>query len=481
MRKIFLLIAIFLLLTCAMLVPADRLRVLGMEESQDQKRVVLMDLTHLQAIIDELKLAPDAVVNIELATDKGQSLALLGRFKKGTLKWAGKTEGEDKLAVKFSKEDFPLIQQKIKENAIRPGLRVQIAHTDTKVSSNKMSSVFAEVKMEKEKYTLKWTEVTFAQLADLEPLLKYPVKVEPGQEIKDNLQVTVSNNGTVAAENIQVRLALTQDKSQRQVPLKNGSATIAALEPGQSAVLQLPGPVKIPADTPPDKYQLGVIVDPDNRIPELDKKNNTYSGFLLVSAGAPKCITLDMADTQLIFQPNGYGLTILCNGKPISDGKDWRKCIIRPYIFQLRHASWPDFHWEINTMDRGVYQVRGAPFCKSGGRTEKEIRLPMRVEGGSRTTLPSRVTLQLDKTCLTYIPETNAFKIQAYGNQVAYLPSWKTCKMKSHVYQLKHALWKDFFWEINSFKRTVSMVTGGQFMKSGGTHTPLNVVMKVED
>ena len=453
-----------------------------MEESPDQgKRIVLMNLHHLQAIIDEFELAPDTAVNIELATVAGKPLAVLARHKKGNLKWAHKTGESDRLAVKLSKEDFPLVQQKIKENALRPGLRIQIAQTDTKVSSNKISSVFAEVKMEKEKYTLKWTEVTFAELADLEPLLKYPVKVKPGQEIKENFQVTVTNNGTVAAENVQVRLLLTQDKSKKAIHLKNGTGTIASLAPGQSAVLTLPGPVKIPADTEPDKYQLGVQVDPDNHIQELDKENNTYTGFLLVSAPPPKCITLDMADTKLIFQPHNYGLTILCNGKPISDGKDWRKCVIRPYIFQLRHASWRDFHWEINTMDRGVYQVRGAPFCKTGGQTEKEIRLSMYVVGGTRNSPPSRVTLMLDKTCLTYEPDSNAFKILAYGNQVAYLPSWKTCKMKSHVYQIKHALWKDFFWEIDAFKRVASMVTGGQFMKAGGTHTPLNVMMKVEE
>ncbi len=482
MKKIFLFIAIFLLLTCATIFSGNRLRVLGMRDAPDQgKRIILVNLDHLQAIIDEFQLAPKADVTIELATDSGKLLTILAKQKKGNLKWSHKTEGTNQLLVKLSKEDFPLVQQKIKENALRPGLRVQISQSSTKVSSSKISSAFAEVKMEKEKFTLKWTDVTFAELADLTPLLKYPVKVKPGQEIKKNLQITVSNNGTVKADNIEVQLMLTSDTSKEDIPLQNGFGTIASLAPGQSANLSLPGPVKIPANVRPDKYQLGVAVDPDNKIQELDKENNIYTGFLLVAAPPPKCITLDMANTQLIFQPNGYNLEILCDGKPISDGKDWRKCIIKPYIFQLRHACWRDFHWEINTMDRAVYQVKGAPFCKTGGKTEREIHLPMNVVGGSRHTLPSRITLSLDKTCLTYEPDTNAFKILAYGNQVAFLPSWKTCKMKSHIFQIKHALWEDFFWEIDSFKRVASMVTDGQFMKPGGRRIPLDVVMKVEE
>jgi hypothetical protein len=188
-----------------------------------------------------------------------------------------------------------------------------------------------------------------------------------------------------------------------------------------------------------------------------------------------------LPDTQLIYHPASFGLQIVCRGDILSDGKDWRKCQIRAYIHQLKHAVWEkDCHWEINTFERGIWRIKNAEFCKGGGDGD-EVKMKMEVHGGSKVFPPSELILKLSKTQLEFEPTTGKFRLHTFGDSIAYIPFWKVARLKAHLYQFNFTLWQDFFWEVDTFKKQVSRVTGGTFGKEGGTAAPLNLNVSVEN
>jgi hypothetical protein len=473
--------------------PLKLLRIKDPPEAVKGKNTLLVNVKDAETIVGDFKLKEQEFSGfIELADMNSKPLAKLARVKKGELKWSHKIHDNQFLVVKFNKEDYPVMLEKIKGGVLKPGLRLQTSESKTTVTSSKIDSPFAELKYEKEKYILKWREITFVESPDLSALIKYPVKVEPGQELLDDITITVTNNGTTAARDFTVELVLSSDE---KIPLKpaaqsktfaddmllsNGKKTVELLNPGESLSLKPGAAIRIPADAPPAKYYLGAVVDPENKIKEISKDNNTYAGFLMISMPAPKCVIVDMCDTRLTYEPTGFKLQVDCQGKLLSNGKDWRKCMIKPYIHQLKHLDWKNFFWEVNTLSQTVWKITGTPFCKTGGNA-RQIKAKVQVNGGSRTTPPTRFTILLADTRMELEPASRGFKIDAYDTPLAYLPLWHHCQVQPHLYHVKNALWPDSFWEVDCHKKQVNVIVGGKFCNPGGSATLLEIAVMVEN
>lgn len=492
MKKLFL--SVLIIFALFFTLSGQRLKLLEIKEPPGGagKHSLLVNVDHANAIIQHFNLK-DISGAVELADMEGNAVAKLGKVKKGTVKWSGKLEEGHYINVKFEKEYFPAILEQVKKKALKPGLRLQTTDVTAKISSDKYKRrYFITTEVKKETYTLEWKEITFSELPDLTVSLKYPVKAQPGDEMKNDISVIVENNGTAPAEKFDVDLVLSKDNKipvQPAVPsetftsgmlLENGRLSFSLLKPGDSITLNLENPIRIPADTLPDKYYLGAIADPGNTLKELDESNNVYAGFLLITVAAPERFFVDLPGTQLSYDPNTYDLKISCNDIMLSDGKDWRKCRIKPYVHQIKHVGWEDFLWEINTDERGVYQVKTPDFCKSGGKTDKELRLKMYVKGGSTTTMPSLITLDLPQTYMQFETEKGQLTIMSHDTQIAYFTFWKIYKFRSHLYQVKHDIWTDFFWEVDTFNKVVNVVKGVEFTQEGGTRTPLDLNVRVE-
>ncbi|MCK4834985.1 MAG: hypothetical protein KAT17_00020, partial [Candidatus Aminicenantes bacterium] len=339
---------------------------------------------------------------------------------------------------------------------------------------------------------LKGYKITFCELPDLIVDLTYPVKIVPGQALKEDLSITVKNNGALMAKNFDLDLILSKDQHvplkkapymevfQEDGLLKNGRKTISLLKPGEKQIMRLADPVIIPKNIPPGKYYLSAIIDSGNAIKEFNENNNIFMGFIIVNVREPRKITLDLVNTELIFEPSSYGLQILSHGIMLSDGKDWRKCRIKAYLYQIKHVGWKDIHWEINTIDRGVWEISGAQFCKTGGKAA-EMKIKMEVSGGSKFTLPARFKLSLPKTKIIYEPATKKMSALSSGNQIIYIPFWKVCKLGPQIYQFKNAIWKNFFIEVNTQEKKVYRVSNGHFCKAGGTMEPIPIEVMVEE
>jgi hypothetical protein len=445
----------------------DCLKLLKIEEPGKGKNKLDFRLEHVKAIVEGFNLE-GVTADIEFTDLEGTVLATLGKVKDGSIKWSHKVVKGTFLQVKFDKSNYPMVLEKVKEKSMKPGFRVQLD-------------------------TGQGCEITFAELPDLTVRMKYPINASPGQAIAREFSLTVENIGAVEAKDFNVQLVISSDiqiplqpaayseNFQEDALLEGGQSTVASIKPGESVTVSLPGPLKIPADTSPARYYLGALVDPEKKIEELNEENNTEKGFIMILVPAPKRITFDIPDVQLVYQPTGFSLKIVTQGTELSTGKDWRKCSIRPYIHQIKHATWEDFFWEVDTLDRSVWQVKGIKFCQKGG-TAKEVKIPVKVTGGSRTTAPVRFTLTLTDTRLEYEPDAGKFRIIAFGNQMVYAPLWRIFRLKSHLYQLKTLSWPDFYWEVDTFKKEVRQVTGGNFGQTGvgGSVKVLNVKLNVE-
>jgi hypothetical protein len=445
------------------------LKLLKIEEPSKGKNKLDFHLEHVKAIVEDFNLE-GVSADIEFTDQVGAVLATLGKVKDRNIKWSHKVVKGTILQVKFDKTNYPLILEKVKEKSMKPGFRVQLSGT------------------------ARGCEITFAELPDLTVRMKYPINASPGQALAKEFSLTVENKGAVEAKDFNVQLVISSDTQiplqpaahsenfQEDALLEGGQSTVASIKPGESLTVNLPGPLKIPADASPARYYLGALVDPEKKIEELDEENNTEKGFIMILVPAPRRITFEIPGAQLVYQPTGFSLKIIAQDAVLSDGKDWRKCSIRPYIHQLKQHTWKDFFWEVDTVDRSVWQVKGIKFCQKGG-TAKEVKMPVKVTGGSRTTPPSRFTLTLTGTRLEYEPEGGKFLITAFGNQMVYAPLWKIFRIKSHLYQLKSLSWSDFYWEVDTFKKEVRQVSGGNFGQTevGGSVKILDVKLNVEE
>jgi hypothetical protein len=458
------------------------------------KNRLLFDLEDIKKMLDELKLE-ELSANINFTDLGGYSLATLGKIKKGKIDWSHKIVDEKSLLVKFKKDDYSMVIDKVKEKSRNPGFQIQIVEVKFDILSTKRKLdryVAEKAKFKEAEDAVSIYEITFAEFMDLTADMKYPIKATPGEELGKKVSVKVKNKGTNAAKNFNVELVLSSDNQipvkpapysenfSEDILLKDGRKSVELLNSGEDITLSFDGSIKIPADTPPGRYYLGAVIDPENKIEEINKKNNIFARFIIISLPAPKRLILNMPDTHLIYEPESFGLKIECLGVTLSEGKDWRKCRLKPYVQQLKHISWKDFHWDVDSIERGVWKVKGLKFCTKVGKGE-EIKMKMEVKGGSRLRPPYRITLGLSKTQLEFEPSTHRFKLSTFGCPIVYIPFWKVARIEANLYQFRHTLWKDFYWEVDTFKKEVNRITGGQFGKKGGTSTSLDINVTVEE
>ena len=465
----FLIIILFISIAFAQ----EKARVLKVEEPGEElqkKRIVQMNVESLKKIFHDFKFE-DVRAVIEFADSSGMVLAKLGKVKKGNIKWIQKMEG-DMLNVKFKKQDYPSVLEKVTKKTVESGFQIQI-------SNSKTMDILITYR------------ITFLELPNLTVNFRYPFKIFSGEEIGKNVSITIENKGTSVAENFNVELVLSGDNQipvqpaeysenyKEDVLLKDGRMNVKSLKPGGMLNVEVKNSVKIPNDTEPKKYYLGVVVDPDNKIKEIDETDNINIGVIMVDITTPNKISLSLPRTSLVFKPFNRDIKIYWGSSLISDGKEWRSYELRPYLFQLKHLFWKDFHWEVDTFDRSVWKIKGAKFGSTGG-SGKDLGIKVERTGGTKTISPTKIVLRLSQTKLDFEPLKGKFIVSYLGDIINYAALWRTCRVKSYIYQIMCVLWKDFFVEVNSFKKQVNMITGSKFCKPGGNSKPLDLKLEIE-
>lgn len=88
---------------------------------------------------------------------------------------------------------------------------------------------------------------------------------------------------------------------------------------------------------------------------------------------------------------------------------------------------------------------------------------------------PKKITMILAGSTLFYTPKTFDLKIRNSGLDISVSKEWRKCQIRPYIYHLKHAVWKDFFWEVNTDEKMVWKITGTKFCKKGGVAEKLNI------
>ena len=374
-----------------------------------------------------------------------------------------------------------------------PYLEAMLKEIKKKKTKTKYRLRIVNKKREKsnELNVIKSYKLTFFRHLDLYGVLEYPLYVIPGEDLGKRVMLEVYNEGVVAAENFFVELVLSSDNQIPMKPevysenfsedmlLKEGRLKVDILEPGQSVTLRFNGPLTIPADTPPGWYHLGAVLDSENKIEELEEGNNRLARLISIYPPPPKRFVLNLTETSLTYQPRNFGLELTGYGAILSDGRDWQKCRIKIQIHQLRQVEWKDSFWELNTDEQRVWNITGIDFCKKGG-SAKKLKLKMKVRGDRKGILPASIKLNLPEARLIYEPGTGKFLLENGNFSIAHTASWKVAKVNTQVFHVKYGLWKNFFWEVDTFRKNVRKITGGTFGQPLGTATALEIKVTVE-
>jgi hypothetical protein len=472
MKNMLLAALVVLMLLPGMAAGEDAVKVVPLEISASAgANTLLADLARLQALCEEI--TSDRIDgDIILLRPQGTPLVTLGSLKKGKIKWEHKTVQDKFLAIKFPPADFAPLAESVQTKMPLAGF--QIAVCDAKTQA-----------------VIKSFPVAFGDYADLVAQLNYPVKASIGQSLRQEVSVTLENKGKVAAKNIKLEIVLSGDDKipLRSAPaaaaygedilLQDGSETVPSLEPGQQVTVAFSGSLKIPEDTPPGKHYLAVVVDPENGVSELSKENNINSGYIMIDIPEPSAFNVEIPETVLQFEPIGFGFKITWFDTILSDGKDWKLCKMQPNLYQIKHVSWTDFYWEIDTYERAVWEVTGSNFCKKGGKA-RDLKIKVEVTGGSLTTPPARFILKLANTRIRFEPTTKKFALLTNEKPIFHLPFWWVCRLESYLYQIRYVLWQDFFWQVDLFKREAVKVSNGKLCTPGGEATKLPVAVTVE-
>lgn len=92
---------------------------------------------------------------------------------------------------------------------------------------------------------------------------------------------------------------------------------------------------------------------------------------------------------------------------------------------------------------------------------------------------PKQFFLDFVDSYLIFSPSSNSFQIITEGTVISYGNDWERHRLRPYLYHIRQKFWKDFFWQVNTSRKEVSKVTGGNFGKGGGTANKLDIVVDV--
>lgn len=193
--------------------------------------------------------------------------------------------------------------------------------------------------------------------------------------------------------------------------------------------------------------------------------------------GEPDRFAVELPELVLVYQPGGGQPQLSAGGTVLSYGSRWEVRRIHPYLYQLRHESWDDLFWEVNTSRRHVFSVRNATFGQLGGDDER-LDAAVRPDGNPED--PVRFTLRFQDAVLIHSPARGRTQISSGGSGIVSRgENWEVRQLKSYLYHLRHRVWRDFFWQVNTSRQEVYRVTGGDFGELGGAHETLALGVEV--
>jgi hypothetical protein len=295
MKKEFIRMSTFLFLTVFLtffIYPDSSVRLLRIEKSplfdkgKPDLHILIEDLKNM---IDEPGLnSLKEELHVRIYSPLGKKILKLGRLKKGKVKWFFKKVNKKYLRVKMDPNDAQVLWQEVISKKRKTKYCLAL-------TSNPQDSKYLKV--------VKQFKLSFFPHLDLNAVVTYPIAAAPGSQLRNLVSLTIYNEGLIPAENFFVETVLSGDGEipmkpavyskhfREDVLFKGGRLLIELLKPGHSVTLTFDGAMTIPKDTPEGRYNLGVVLDPENRIDELKETNNCLSRLIIITKNPAKVLS----------------------------------------------------------------------------------------------------------------------------------------------------------------------------------------------
>jgi hypothetical protein len=196
---------------------------------------------------------------------------------------------------------------------------------------------------------------------------------------------------------------------------------------------------------------------------------------------------LRLPDAYIVYEPSGDIFQIASLGTVLSYGRGWERRQVKPYLFHIRHQSWKNYFWKVNTSRREVYLVWGGLFGRIGSGTgagpAREVEgdredITVDVIGGAQDQVPQRFFIRLAGADLYFDPLARDLRLAAAGLTFSPGDDWEACVLNDYLFHIRLKTWKGFFWKVNTSRMAAWRTMGADFCKLGGEDKELSLTLK---
>jgi hypothetical protein len=102
-------------------------------------------------------------------------------------------------------------------------------------------------------------------------------------------------------------------------------------------------------------------------------------------------------------------------------------------------------------------------------------------ESAAGQNLPKRIFLDFVDAYLVYSPSPESLQIATENMVLSYGGGWEKCQLKPYLYHLRRSDWDNFFWQVNTSRKEVIQITGGEFcaITKGTARKKLDITVDV--
>lgn len=193
-----------------------------------------------------------------------------------------------------------------------------------------------------------------------------------------------------------------------------------------------------------------------------------------------------LSDAYIVYEPSSDVFQIAAQGVVLSYGDGWDRVQVKPYLFHIRHRSWKNYFWKVNTSRREVYLVWGGHFGRigsaPGAAPVREVDgdredITLDVVGGAVDRAPNRFLIRFADADLYFDPGSRDLRLAASGSTLSPCDDWEACPLKDYLFHIRLKTWKGFHWKVNTSRMSAWTTTGGGFCKLGGDDKELALTM----
>ncbi len=157
------------------------------------------------------------------------------------------------------------------------------------------------------------------------------------------------------------------------------------------------------------------------------------------------------------------------------------------WTFRFKTGETPETQPEAAQTKSAVAKTATARAATEKAKTARTAKTKTRVAqvpavkatAAQASTAPKQFFLDFVDAYLVFSPSSNSLQIITEGTVISYGNDWQRRQLRPYLFHIRQKFWKDFFWQVNTSRKEVYKVTGGNFGKGGGTAKKLDVVVDV--